>query len=108
MAQFHLGDVGGVIIATIIEDDEVVDISSSSNRKLFIKTPQGDVIEKTASLYTDGTDGNLSYTIPSGFLGIHNRNLIGKWTYEGYCTLGAWTGTSDEAYFEVADVLRRT
>jgi hypothetical protein len=106
MAQFHLGDVGSVIIATIIEDDEVVDISSSSDRKIYIRNPQGDVSEVAASLYTDGTDGNLSYTIPS--FNVKDKILVGRWAYEGRCTLGAWNGTSDEAYFEVADVLRKS
>jgi hypothetical protein len=107
LARFHLGDVGGTIIGTIIENGDVVNIATATNIRFYFKSPRGNVIEKAGSLYTAGTDGKAKYTVESGFFDIKDKSLLGTWSYEVKCTIGSWTGTSESAQFLVDDVLRQ-
>ena len=109
MAQidhFRIGDVGGVIILTFEEDNAAVDISSATNMQINFRTPVGDLITKTGTLYSSGTDGKMKYTVESGFFNRSRRSeLIGEWQAEGTCTIGSWSGTSTITSFCVDDTL---
>jgi hypothetical protein len=97
--EFHVGDIGTVIRATIVDGDDAVDVSSASDtgEKLFtfIK-PGGQKVVKAAAFDSDGTDGVLKYTTVEGDL-----DLPGNWTFQAYVALTSWQGHSSEGTFEV-------
>ena len=73
-------DFGTVFRATIKDqDDVVVNVSGNIQSLLKFKNPEGTLYSKTASLYTDGTDGIIEYTAESGLLSV-----AGKWQLQGY------------------------
>ena len=84
-SEIHLEDVGIRIIATIKnEDDEIVDISSATTKQFIFNKPDGSSVTKSASLYSDGTDGKMYYATEDGFL-----DQIGYWEVQGYVVVGA-------------------
>jgi hypothetical protein len=66
----RVGDYGGVLRITVKEDGAVKDISGFTTAKQLrlIKPDRTTETTVTATFTTDGTDGKLQYTIPSGFL----------------------------------------
>lgn len=62
-SQIHVGDVGTQLIVTVYDDGEIVDISGASSLVIIFKKPDGTVDTKFASLYTDGLDGKMVYTV---------------------------------------------
>lgn len=92
--EIRLGDVGTTFRGTIYdESDAVLDISSATTKQLLFKKPDGTVVPKTASFFTDGTDGKLQYTSVSGDI-----NAIGRWQLEPYVITpqGEWHGSVAE------------
>lgn len=67
-SEIHEDDVGTKLLATIIDDGEVVDISSASSFTLLIKKPNGVLLAKPATLETNGTDGKIYYITVAGDL----------------------------------------
>lgn len=65
-SEIHAGDIGTLLVMTVKDAGVVVDLSTASAMTLYIKKPNGQVLEKTALLYTDGTDGKAKYTTVSG------------------------------------------
>lgn len=106
--SFRLGDYGFNLVATVEEDGDVVDVSTATNIVYYLKTPKGNIIQKSGSLLNDGTDGKFKYTGEQGLLSVKDRSLVGDWSYEVKFTLGTWTGTTTSAKFRVDDVIRRT
>ena len=101
-SEFHLGDVGNVIRLTITEDGSAQDISTVTTKTLRFRTPRGNFIEKTASFYTNGTDGKIQYTTEAGFFDANDPRLAGDWQVQAYLAgLGAFTGHSTIAHFTV-------
>ena len=85
--EIHKGDVGTIIRITLKDGSTVVDISATTTKQLIFGKPCGAAsVTKTASFYTDGTDGILQYTTESGFL-----DTIGIWTVEAYIEFGGGT-----------------
>lgn len=67
----HKGDWGTPIVVTIKECDEngvlqIVPLQTAIDLTLFLRKPDGTVLTKVATLYTDGTDGKLVYTTIDG------------------------------------------
>lgn len=60
-SEIHEGDIGTKLLVTIIDDGDIVDISSASSLSLFIKKPNGTILTRPATLETDGTDGKMYY-----------------------------------------------
>lgn len=67
-SEIHEDDIGTKLLATIIDDNEVVNISSSSSLTLLIKKPNGSILTRPATLETDGTDGKIYYITVAGDL----------------------------------------
>lgn len=58
---------GQVARLTITEDDTAVDISAfTTTKQIIFKGPDGKLVTKTATFYTDGTDGIVQCTIADG------------------------------------------
>lgn len=92
--EIHLNDIGTVFKTTIKEGSSAVDISSATTKRIHFRKPNGTVVQQTASFFTDGTDGILTYTSVSSDL-----DVLGKWKLQGYVVLAAGTwSTSIESF----------
>ena len=61
-SQIHVNDVGTKFLATIKDDGVVVDISSAISITMMFKKPDDEVVEKSGTLDSSGTDGKVYYT----------------------------------------------
>lgn len=96
-AEIHVDDVGTSFEATVKdEESEIVDVSSADEKVLKFQKPDKTVVEKTASLVTDGTDGKIKYVSEEDFL-----DLPGLWSVQGYVVLGGGQFHSDIHKFRV-------
>lgn len=86
-AQIHVGDIGTAFIATVYdENSEVEDISTASSLAMTFKKPSGETLTVTAELYTDGTDGKMSYITEDGDI-----DETGLWQVQGVVIIGTTT-----------------
>jgi|TARA_B100001564_G_C20560376_1_gene633460 uncharacterized protein YbcV (DUF1398 family) len=67
-SQIHVNDVGTKFLATIKDDGVVVDISSAISITMMFKKPDDEVVEKSGTLDSSGTDGKVYYTTIAGDL----------------------------------------
>lgn len=98
MTTLHVDDYGASLEVTVEEDGSAVDISAATTTLIKMRTPDGRVLSKSATLTTDGTDGKMYYTLQQGDL-----DAPGRWRWQGYLAgVGGWTGhTSEGQPFEV-------
>ncbi len=80
MISPHVDDIGTSFIVTILDqDDDVIDISIATTKELIFKKPDATVVTKTASFYTNGTNGQLVYVTEDGDLDMH-----GLWSIQAH------------------------
>lgn len=94
--QIHVGDLGTAFEAELVDEGEVLDLSSASVKQLIFLPPGQAAVTKVAELTTDGTDGKMQYVTEADFL-----DTAGLWQWQPYVELpgGAWHG--DIAEFRV-------
>jgi len=96
----QIGCIGTALEATVPDcansPASVVDISGFISLIIKLRNPKGVVVEKTADLTTDGTDGKMHYVTVEGDL-----NMKGIWSIQGIVELpaGKWNTAIDR--FEV-------
>ena len=88
--DIHVGDIGTVFRLTIVDGGDAVDLSSGSSASnlVLFKKPDGSVLEKQASFYSDGTDGIIQYTSVENdidqagtwYIGANVNTSSGQWT----------------------------
>ena len=102
MASIHVGDIGAVFEVTVRDqDDAVINIAAATVLGMTLRKPNGTLLEKTAVLSTNGTDGKLRYTAIAGDL-----NLAGRWQLSASVTIGASTKFTTDPYdFSIVDNL---
>lgn len=85
----------------VIKDqaDAIVDVSSQTTMQIKIRKPDDELMTKTASFTTDGTDGSIYYTFISG-----DVDEKGTYFYEGYVVIPTGTWTTDQLEFKVLPV----
>lgn len=98
--EVHVGDINTSLELIVTEGGAVVDIGTASSMTIRFRKPSGTIVEKTAVLKTDGSDGNMRYLSESGFL-----DEAGRWMRQGHFTLGTWTGSTDAVIFHVYPAL---
>jgi hypothetical protein len=82
-AEIHVGDVGLAFqIDVVDETGTIVDISSATLMEIRFALPDGSVVVQTASLVTDGKDGQMHYVTLDGDL-----SQSGNWKMQGYVEL---------------------
>lgn len=102
----HVGDIGTTITVTVLEDETALDISGATTKEFIIKRPDGDLVTKTASFVTTGTDGRLRYTVTSGDVsGDVLNDISGTWQVQVYLEMPGWSGKSESGKFTVVPVL---
>lgn len=76
--QIHVGDIGSQFLVTIKnQDDEVEDISTATTKQIIFLSASNTEKVKTASFYTNGTDGKIVYTLADGDI-----DVSGIWKYQ--------------------------
>lgn len=73
-SEIHYGDIGVNFNITVMNGSVPLDVSNADNIYIILQKPDGSDLIKTASLITDGIDGNIRYTTIAGDL-----DQIGTW-----------------------------
>jgi len=64
---------------TCVDDSGAsVDVSTATEKTIYLKPPTGSRVDKTASFTTDGTDGKIEYQCTGGEL-----NQLSLWQIQG-------------------------
>jgi len=85
----HDGDIGTIFRQTIVDsDDTPIDVSTASTKFIYFQKPDGTKMKKTATFYTDGTDGIIQYIAV-----LSDIDQTGIWQMQGYVE------TSDGKFF---------
>jgi len=96
-AEIHIGDTGTVFTITIKdENDEIVNVGPATTRQIIFRKPSGEVLTKTGSLVTDGTDGKIKYITEEDDL-----DEQGIWKVDAYIVISSTKFHSDTAEFNV-------
>lgn len=98
--EIRIGDIGTDFRITLYECDEIVDISSMINGYIYLQKPDGTLLTKPASLFTDGTDGIIHYESIAGDL-----DQKGTWKIQGKVWLPSGEWGSDIEKFKVYENL---
>ena len=94
----HVGDIGTSIRMTIKDQDEnIINLNGNTSLQLVIKRPNGTILTKTATLFTDGTDGIMEYQTISG-----DFNESGSYLFQGYVVFpnGQWYTSSTKSIID--------
>lgn len=67
-SEIHVGDIGTIFRITIKDGDAIVDVSSVDSKIIYLQKPSGTTLTKTATLYTNGTDGVIQCVAENGDL----------------------------------------
>jgi hypothetical protein len=97
MPSITIGEVGTDIVVRIYEGSSPKDVSSASQKRLYLTAPDKTVLEKTAAFFTDGTDGRIVYVTEAGDL-----DQVGTWFVRAYISLVGWSGYSSSGKFTVS------
>lgn len=81
VGDVHVGDIGTKYKAKILDAGVAFDPTTATIKKLIFKTPLG-VIEKTATVTTDGTNWYLEYTVQAADTTFHLNK--GTYSWQGY------------------------
>jgi hypothetical protein len=95
--EIHIADVGTQFIFTIQDGDDIVNIGAATTLDIIFHKPDGTNVTKTGSLYTDGTDGKITYTTDS----VSFLDIAGNWKIQLYIVLGATSWHTDIGQFTV-------
>jgi hypothetical protein len=94
--EVHVDDVGTRFLATIKDCGDVVNVSGASYLTFTFKKPDDSSINRTASIYTNGTDGKIYYDTVAGDL-----DQAGLYKLQGRVALASGTYYTDIYSFQV-------
>lgn len=103
-SEVHVGDIGSKLILAITDDGVAFDISTALVMKIRLQKPGSEkvVVEFTATLATDGTDGLMQYATTAAA----DLDVAGVWLIQGYIEMaGGEKWTSSKKEFQVHEVL---
>jgi hypothetical protein len=100
MAVIHTGDYGTVLVLTVQDNGAPVELQPESVLQLIFKAPNGVVFSRTATLYSDGRDGKITYTFQEGEL-----DQDGQWRVQARIAFGGGRWTTTEEWLRVHPVL---
>lgn len=99
-AEIHKNDINIIIRNTLLDQDsDIVDLSAATLTYYF-KKPSGDIVTKTGSLFSDGSDGKVQYAVESGVL-----DEVGDWIYQIKTEIGSGVWRSSDGCFTVHDII---
>lgn len=82
-----VGDVGTQIRVTMLDNGEPLSLATATSLTMLLRKPSGECISRSASLYTDGSDGVMVYAVEDGLF-----DSPGTWIVQGLVTFpaGSW------------------
>ena len=92
--DIRVNDIGTQYLITILnQDNSVVNIANANPKQIVFEDPNGVVLTKNGTLYTDGTDGKLYYISVSG-----DFKVKGWWELQGYVVISgsAWRSSIEK------------
>ena len=101
-----VGDVGTIFKTTIKDCDTgtAIDLSiataGTTVKQLIFKKPDGTTVTQTASFYSDGSDGIITYTTVAADI-----DISGTWSIQGHVEGTGFVNSSSIEEFVVKDVL---
>ena len=95
-SEIHYGDIGVNFNITVMNGTAVLDVSNANSINIIFQKPDGSDLTKTATLVTNGTDGNIRYTSVSGDL-----DQVGTWQIQARVNFGASVFSTDIQKFKV-------
>lgn len=98
----HVDEYGIIITLTLndIDTDAAADISGYTSVNVDLKPPSGDIKTKSASFVTDGTDGQIDFTLEAGDL-----DEVGRWHLQVNLLSASAEISSEIVSFSVASEL---
>lgn len=96
----QLDDVGVTIRLTIIKESDslALDISSATTKRVDIRKPDGTLLQRTATLTNDGTDGKMECDTETDDLDIQ-----GEYEVQGYVVISGKPKRTTAKRFDVAE-----
>ena len=95
-SEIHYGDIGVNFNITVMNGTAVLNVSNANSINIILQKPDGSDLTKTATLVTNGTDGNIRYTTVSGDL-----DQVGTWQIQAKVDFGASVFSTDIQKFKV-------
>lgn len=95
-SEIHYGDIGVNFNITVMNGTAVLNVSNANSINIIFQKPDGSDLTKTATLVTNGTDGNIRYTSVSGDL-----DQVGTWQIQARVNFGASVFSTDIQKFKV-------
>jgi len=94
--EIHVGDVGTVFEVTVMDGEKPLDISSSTERKIFLRRPVDTVVSRDAVFTNDGIDGKMEIASESGDI-----DIAGVWSIQAKIIIPEGTFYTDIDQFVV-------
>mgnify|MGYP006081573935 CR=1 FL=1 len=94
--EIHVNDIGTEFRILILDKDAVVDLSFASELTIIFRKPNGSILSVTADLYTDGSDGIITYTSVDGDI-----DQSGIYKIQSYVAIGSSSYSSSIGSFKV-------
>lgn len=98
--EIHKNDVGTPFTITVGDANGVLDISTSSDKRIIFRKPDGSSTTVSGTFSTDGTDGKIVYTFQDGDLDVD-----GRWRVQAHLTFPSGSWYTDVNIFRVHDNL---
>jgi hypothetical protein len=98
----HVGDVGTIFRVTIVKSDgvTVVPVNTATKKEILFQKGDGTRVAKTATFYTNGTDGIIQYAAIAADISV-----AGTWYLQGYVEMGGGKYYSEILPFSVKENL---
>jgi len=103
MTEFGVGDIGNILILTVLENDVAKDISNATTKEYFIKRPNEVSVKVTAAFNSTGADGKLKYVFIATDL-----DIVGLYEVQVSLVTPSWSGKSSSFFFTVRETLSVT
>jgi hypothetical protein len=94
------GAIGTKLRWTVVDNEEILDVSDASLMQLKLIKPNGVQVTKPLTHITDGTDGRVEYVVESGVL-----DTAGTYKWQLYLAISPWQDHSSKGHFVVGDIL---
>lgn len=94
--EIHQYDIGTAFTATIMDDDEIVDVSDATAMYLLFEKPSGTAVTKTALPVTDGKDGKIRYVTV-----LNDLDESGQWYIQAHLIGPTYNRRSERKRFIV-------
>lgn len=97
----HVGDIGTTFRFTVLDSEtgDVIQLQTYTELLVYLMKPDGSVVEKTASLTGNGSDGKLEWTTTDA----NDLDTKGRWRRWAKVTISAGTFTTSPIHFVVKD-----